>query len=336
MAPRRKKCAFMGIPRNSPSGTVSVLLVKTSQILERQTVQWIDGSDKTSRMGVGDEDLGVKPSENESVVIRGAPQIDVQRLEPEEQPASQKCEQEMQEALSDPEEKTQEAPSDSKEETRKVPSDPKEETREASSDHEKEAKDAAGPMKLEGLLVPALRKPTISGNLPIMSSRTRSQRVHTGVEGAALQSLLRLTKGGDEEGDEGSTSVYDGGGPKALQMKVDTQQSIVGDIPPEPKNRKQTMHSSEWDEWRKAEEVEMHGIVENCVNNQAARPKDKLVVGTIMPCKKKDWTGRRGREVQGSTCRSRVLASRRGARHGKVLTHPSGHANPNAFGNGSS
>ena len=57
--------------------------------MERRAVQWIDGPDKTGSDGVGDEDLGMKPSENESVVRRGAPQIDVQKMEPEEQPASQ-------------------------------------------------------------------------------------------------------------------------------------------------------------------------------------------------------------------------------------------------------
>ena len=66
-----------------------------------------------------------------------------------------------------------------------------------------------------------------------------------GVEETALQSLLPATKGGDEEGDEESTSVCDGGGPMALQVKVDIQQSIAGDMPPEPKNRKQAMLSSE-------------------------------------------------------------------------------------------
>ena len=85
------------------------------------------------------------------------------------------------------------------------------------SNHEEEAKDAAGPSELEGSVVPALRKLTISGNLPpIISSCTRSRRVHTDVEGAALQSHLPATKGGEEEGDEESVSVFDGGGPMAL------------------------------------------------------------------------------------------------------------------------
>ena len=41
--------------------------------------------------------------------------------------------------------------------------------------------------------------------------------MHTGVEGAALQSLLPTTKGGDEEDDQESTSVCDGGGTKPNQ-----------------------------------------------------------------------------------------------------------------------
>ena len=65
-----------------------------------------------------------------------------------------------------------------------------------------------------------------------MPSCARGRRVHTGVEGAALQSLLP-TKEGDEEGDEQSTSVYDGRGLTAFEMKVDIQQSTVGGMPPD-------------------------------------------------------------------------------------------------------
>ena len=39
MAPKGEKCVFMGIPRNFPTGTVSVLLVRTRKIVERQAVQ---------------------------------------------------------------------------------------------------------------------------------------------------------------------------------------------------------------------------------------------------------------------------------------------------------
>ena len=47
------------------------------------------------------------------------------------------------------------------------------------------------------------------------------------------------------------------------------------------------MESHEWDEWRKAEETEMLGMVKNCVYDQVARPKDKLVIGTKMLYKRK-------------------------------------------------
>ena len=104
--------------------------------------------------------------------------------------------------------------------------------------------------------------------------------MQTGVEGTALQNILPpKTKGGDEESDEESTLVCDGGGPMALQVKMDIQQSIAGDMPPETKHRKQAIHLPEWEDWRKAEEVEMHGMVEDCVYEVAQR-KDKLVVGT--------------------------------------------------------
>ena len=55
----------------------------------------------------------------------------------------------------------------------------------------------------------------------------------------------------------------------------------------EPRNRQQAMESPEWDKWRKAEETEMLGMVENCVYKQVAWPKDKLVVGTKMLYKQK-------------------------------------------------
>ena len=38
-APKGEKCVFMGIPRNFPTGTVSVLLVRTRNIVERQAMQ---------------------------------------------------------------------------------------------------------------------------------------------------------------------------------------------------------------------------------------------------------------------------------------------------------
>ena len=84
------------------------------------------------------------------------------------------------EAPSDPEEQTLEAPSDTDEEIQEAPLDPEETqkvppnsegtTREAPSDPGVETNDvvglAAGLTGLEGLVIPARRKLTISGNLP--------------------------------------------------------------------------------------------------------------------------------------------------------------------------
>ena len=46
MAPKGENIVFMGIPRNFPTGTVSVLLVRTRNIVERQAVQLVDGPAK--------------------------------------------------------------------------------------------------------------------------------------------------------------------------------------------------------------------------------------------------------------------------------------------------
>ena len=51
----------MGIQHNFPSGRVSVLLLKSINLVERQAVQWVTGLDKTGSDGVGNEDPGTKP-----------------------------------------------------------------------------------------------------------------------------------------------------------------------------------------------------------------------------------------------------------------------------------
>ena len=102
-----EKCVkYMGSPRNFPSGTVSVLLVKTRNVVESQVVQWIDGTDKTRSDGFQSEDLGGKSGREKSVAKIRAPWLDVQELELEQQPTSQELLQETQEALPDPEEET--------------------------------------------------------------------------------------------------------------------------------------------------------------------------------------------------------------------------------------
>ena len=80
MAPKGEKCVFMGIPRNFPTGTVSVLLVRSRNIVERQAVQWIDGPKKTGGDGTGSDDRGMKSTGDEIIVERGTPQFNVQKL----------------------------------------------------------------------------------------------------------------------------------------------------------------------------------------------------------------------------------------------------------------
>ena len=53
-----------------------------------QAVQWIDRPDKTGSDGVGDENLDVKPGEDESIAKRGPPQLKVQKTELKQQSAS--------------------------------------------------------------------------------------------------------------------------------------------------------------------------------------------------------------------------------------------------------
>ena len=266
-APKGEKCVFMGIPRNFPTGTVSVLLVRSRNIVERQAVQWIDGPKKTGGDGTGSDDRGMKSAGDEIIAERGSPQLNVQELGQEQQ-------------LTLHEHETQQALSELEGETQGALSEHEEETQEALSENEREqqheeggAEPALGLANLEGPALPALRKLTIDGNIPpILSSRTRSRRPHTGVEEVALHCFLPAIGDEEENGVEDALACDDGG-QMAMQATLDI---------PEPRNRRQAMESQEWDEWRKAEETEMLEMVENYVYKQVARPKDKLVVGTKM------------------------------------------------------
>ena len=90
----------------------------------------------TGSGGVGDEDVGVKPGKYKSVGKREDPQLDVQELELEQQPASRERIQETQEVPPGPAEKTREAPSNPEEESQNASSHSEEETRGAPSDPE--------------------------------------------------------------------------------------------------------------------------------------------------------------------------------------------------------
>ena len=103
-------------------------------------MKWVDGPDKTGSNGVGDEDLGVKPGDDESVGRRGALQLEVQELELEHQTESQEHKNGIQEAPPNPEKRTQEASPDPMEETEEKPPDPAEAIREAPSDCKKETR----------------------------------------------------------------------------------------------------------------------------------------------------------------------------------------------------
>ena len=107
--------------------------------------------DETQKAFDTDSDnRGMKSAGGGTVVgRRGAPQLEVQELELEQQPASSlELRKEVQEAPPDPEQGTLEAPSDPDEKTKYA------------------AGLAGGPTDLEGPVVPASWKRAIGGNLP--------------------------------------------------------------------------------------------------------------------------------------------------------------------------
>ena len=153
---------------------------------------------------------------------------------------------ETQEEFSEHEGETQGAFSKLEEETQEALSELEEETQEALSEHEYEqqqkegeAGSASGSENSEGPASPALRKLIIDGNIPpILSSRTRSRKPHTDVEGAALHCFLPAIEAEEENGVE-DMLAYDDGGQMAMQATLDI---------PKPRNRRQATESPEWDE----------------------------------------------------------------------------------------
>ena len=115
IAPKEEKCAFMRRPRNFPTGTVRVLLVRTRNIVERQAVQWVDEPKKTGGDGTGSDNRGMKLAVDGTIVERGTPQLNVQELRQESQLTLH--EHETQEAFSEHEGETQGALSELEEET---------------------------------------------------------------------------------------------------------------------------------------------------------------------------------------------------------------------------
>ena len=82
---------------------------------------------------------------------------------------------------------------------------------------------------MEGPALPVLHKLTIDGNIPpILSSRTRSRRPHTGVKGEALHCFLPAIEAEEENVVEDALAC-DNGGQMAMQVTLDI---------PEPRNRR--------------------------------------------------------------------------------------------------
>ena len=74
----QKTAQTIGIARTGQLGFCEALLQVEAK---REAAQWTDGPGKTGSDGVGDEDLGVKPCDDESVGKRGAPQLEINELE---------------------------------------------------------------------------------------------------------------------------------------------------------------------------------------------------------------------------------------------------------------
>ena len=75
------------------------------------------------------------------------------------------------------------------------------------------------------------------------------------MEGEALHCFLPVIEAGEENGVEDALTCDD-----SRQMAMQTTLDIL-----ESRNQRQVMESPEWDEWRKAKETEVLGMVENCV-----------------------------------------------------------------------
>ena len=168
-----------------PKKTDERASVRTGEIVERQAVQWVDGPKKTGGDGTGSDDRGMKSAGDGTVVERGTPQFNAHELGQEQQ-------------LTLHEHGTQGTFSEHEGEMQGALSELEEETQGVLSEHEREQqhkKGEAGPASesenLEEPALAALRKLTINGNISsILSSRTRSRRPHTGVEGEALHCFL--------------------------------------------------------------------------------------------------------------------------------------------------
>ena len=202
-------------------------------------------------------------------------------------------------------EETQKTPPDLEEGAQGAPPDPVEETQQAPSDLEEDAKDeagsTAGSTDLGGPVLPARLKLAISGNLP--PNNVIAHVESTGAHRCGRSSVFLPTA---KEADEESALVCYGGGSMGLQVKVEALEPTARDMSSEQKSG-----SRRWIRQRRKSGGKL-GEKKKCTVD---RPIYKLVVGTKNALHEKYPTERRGREVQISTFRLRVLAGRRGELH---------------------
>ena len=172
---------------------------------------------------------------------------------------------------------------------------------------------------MEGPVVPARLKLTISGNLPPNNVKADVESASERRHGRSSTAKFSADERGRRRKEcidvrwRGHDDVSEEGGATG----ADSEGHVTGAV-----NRQQAMNTPEMEEgrnvWKKKCKV--------------ARPNDKLVVRARVIYNIKYWTGRRGRRLQVLTYRSRVLAGPRGA----LPTHPSDSVNLDTFDDGGS
>ena len=173
------------------------------------------------------------------------------------------------EAPSDPDEETQEAPLDTGE-TQKAPPNPEKETREGPSNPGVETKYVAGleerPTDLEGLVVPARRELTISGNL--LPSNVKAHVESTGARERERGSAAKFSA--DERGRRRGecVNVRRQGHNDCSEKGGATGADSIGHVT-RALNWQQAMNTLEMEEWRKIRRKK------KC---KVARPNGNLVV----------------------------------------------------------
>ena len=141
-----------------------------------------------------------------------------------------------------------------------------------------------GLTNLEGPVVAARRKFTISGDLPPNNVIAHVQPTGARRRGRSCTAKFSADKRGRRQREcvDVRRQGHDGFSWRGGATGPDSEGHVTGAV-----SRQKAMNAQDgkWRKvrsarWRKAEEVEMHGMDENCVYKQVARLKDKLVVGT--------------------------------------------------------